>query len=789
MNQAQVHSYGLWPADGGDGDGDGDGPKEYPFVYGSDGMGEVHAQSEDPPDTSSPSQSVSVGTLAGRPTSTPQPASSAKTQTASANSNSSPPPTSTKALGVVSYAIPTINTSLLASTQIVSSAPALVHTSSPAAVTQGLVHSDAAIPHTTTAAEVPLIFSTHLSPTLPPTSTTVDPSEPPDSVQPSSTLVVISMVNPSEPHATVTHKPIPTNPISAFKHTPTFILVLILSLLVILGTLFASLSWLIRRTKRKQNDDDAWIGEVLSDEPDDSTGGRDRYGETVGRRYTNELEQGYGEKDPRAPGQRFGSGNELGEGAGRAGVGTRWNMNDEGRPTAGYGPGATTYGNETFGTTPGPAYGFRPSAQHDLAPTPNPNGFTRSHHSVLQRGAPPPSADYGYGLDGGGLTFRRDALGAGAYTTAEDIVTPNPHLQPEGYLNSQVDANANTSLQRPTPALTTSSPSHYSFKLDSTRPLAVTNLMPGDISGRTSATSLALRAGLNLNLSSSGRATSLGLPASRLDDPNPWKRYEGVEGRGGGEHAPSSAGEPGSGGWGASIKSGFYSAVGRIVGGATPGEEMRSSGRGTPISSRNMARPASITSSTSCSSKSTTNEKPKPESLDWSKWLEDRPPRHSMVPDERGWIVEEETADGARGKIHIVAGGRDRLIRHLNHDAGDAASFVSSPMTVYSSDNYSSEGPVLSSIATTRANTLATTRANTLATSRRDTVSTRRSDCRRGRGRGGDGREEDDGDGGASKMRCRELSTASSDWGSENLARALGMSMGRPVRDLERSDL
>lgn len=199
---------------------------------------------------------------------------------------------------------------------------------------------------------------------------------------------------------------------------------------------------------------------------------------------------------------------------------------------------------------PGPSYGFMPATQHGLAATPNPNAFTHSHHSILQRGAPPPASDYGCGLDGAGLTFRRDALGAGEYTTVEDIVTPNPYPQPDGNLNPHIDAKVNARLQRLAPALTMSSPSHYSLGLDSTRPLAVTNLMPGDISGRTSATSLGLGAGLNLNSSSSGLATSLGLPKSRLDDPNPWKRYEGVAGRGGGEAVPAPTGDNGSGGWG-----------------------------------------------------------------------------------------------------------------------------------------------------------------------------------------------------------------------------------------------
>lgn len=727
-----------------------------------------------------PSQPVSVGTLASRPTPSPQSASTNQAQTTPTNSNSNPAPTSTKAPGVVSYAVPTPKSSLPINTPSASSEiPAVVPTSSPAAVSEAVIHSAVIVSYTTAATEVPLTLTIPASHTLIPTNTIADPSSSFDPAQPSSSLVIVSMVAPSDPHSTATFKPLPSNPVVAFRHTPAFILVILLSLLVVLGTLFASLSWLIRRTNRRRNDDDAWIGEVLSDEPDDSTGDKDEFGETVGR-YTNEMERGYGE-EPRLPGLR--SGDDSGEGGGRAGVGTRWNTHNEGRAPAGYGPGSTAYGTETFGATPGPASGFTSSAPNGFTPTPNPNSFTRSRHSILQRGAPPPSCEYGYGLDGGGLTFRRDAVGVRAYTTTEDIVAPDSHSYP----NPHDDANA--TLQRPIPALATS-PSHYSLTFDSTRPLAVTNLMPGDISGRTSFTSLALNlgagSGSNSSLSSSGRARSLGLPTGRLDDPNPWKRYEGVEGRGGGGVVPASVERQqldengGRNSWSASIRLGFYSAVGRIVGSAAPGEEKLHSGRGTPISSRDMVRPAS-TSSTS--SKSTTDEKPKPESLDWRSWLEDRPPTHSMVPDERGWIVEEETADGARGKIHIVAGGRDRLIRRLNPGSGDAASFTSSPMTVYSSDNYSSEGPVLSSVATTR--------ANTFATSRRDTVSTRRTECRRayGRERDKDTENEDEGDGGASRMKCRELSAASSDWGSENLARALGMSMGRPVRDLERPGL
>ncbi|KAG9083155.1 hypothetical protein FS749_006258 [Ceratobasidium sp. UAMH 11750] len=225
------------------------------------------------------------------------------------------------------------------------------------------------------------------------------------------------------------------------------------------------------------------------------------------------------------------------------------------------------------------------------APAPNPytpnsvHGFTPNpdyrRPSILQRG-PPPVSDYdnSYGLDGGGLTFRRDqALGGGTYlapiTEYTDLITPNPHSR----LPTPTPA-PDPHTRAPDPALARDSASHYSYALDGAGPFAVTNLAPGDISSSTSLASFG----------TGGRARSLGLPAGRLDDPNPWKRYEGVKNRGGvaGGEASAAGGE---GGWVGTIRSGLYTAVGKIVGGNKDPEDAEEKDKFTPI-----PRPARNTS-------------------------------------------------------------------------------------------------------------------------------------------------------------------------------------------------
>ncbi|CAE6522186.1 unnamed protein product, partial [Rhizoctonia solani] len=152
------------------------------------------------------------------------------------------------------------------------------------------------------------------------------------------------------------------------------------------------------------------------------------------------------------------------------------------------------------------------------------------HSSLLERSGP--------ATDGNGLTFRQDPNGGLTFDPrgigpTDAALYPNPHAPP-------------TSVS--------AAPSHYSY--GRAGPFAVTNLMPGDISSRTSETSLQtgrVPPGLE-NIP----ARSLG----PLDDPSPWRRYQGTENRGG-----ATGTEENDKSWGATIRSGIYSAVGRIVGG------------------------------------------------------------------------------------------------------------------------------------------------------------------------------------------------------------------------------
>ncbi|KAG8712264.1 hypothetical protein FRC11_000574 [Ceratobasidium sp. 423] len=507
-----------------------------------------------------------------------------------------------------------------------------------------------------------------------------------------------------------------------------------LMVLILLCILCASIAWFVRRRRRKREEaeNQQWIGSVLSDEPDDKD--------------VRELERGRDTVEP-----------------GMAGVGavhreatyppltpplpSPWHFRDTPMPNNGHG----TFGNH---------YGFNPA--HIREPW--------GHSSLLQRGGPTAIDGIYHGLDSGGLTFRQDPNGGLTF-------------DPRGIGSHQV-----ASYPNPHAPLTSASaaPSHYSY--GGTGPFAVTNLMPGDISSRASETSLGRQTNeTNLdrlvppglgNYASSGPARSLGLPTGRLDDPNPWRRYEGVENRGGAIGTDDS-----DKGWGATIKSGIFSAVGRIVG----GDETKAAGsEGTKSIGREKDRYTELVrhrrprrewkadsdaASSQCDDVHAGDHDDKPDDdtngpkvtvltdpgraergthksgdghpIDW---LEHEPPQH-MISDSRGWILEE-SPDGSRGKIHIVAAGaRDRILRRLGSNAS-AATWT----TVYSTDS----DPVFSSESAT------TTRANTIATSRRDTISTRKS------GRVG-------------MDRSRELSTTS-DWGTPSMAKVLGISFGGRAR-------
>ncbi|KDN44649.1 hypothetical protein RSAG8_05414, partial [Rhizoctonia solani AG-8 WAC10335] len=509
-----------------------------------------------------------------------------------------------------------------------------------------------------------------------------------------------------------------------------------LMMLILLCVICASIAWIIRRRRRRrvEAENQQWIGSVLNDEPDNMD--------------ARELEKGRGTVEP-----------------GIAGIGavrreptyppltppllSSWHFQDTPIPSN---------GNGTFGTH----YGLPPA--HVYQPW--------RHSSPLQRGGPTTIDGVRYGLDGGGLTFRQDPNGGLTFDPRgtcpnEAVSYPNPHAPP---------------------APVSTAPSHYSY--GGAGPFAVTNLMPGDISSRASETSLGRQTGETSldrlvppglgNNATGSPARSLGLPTGPLDDPSPWRRYEGVENRGG-----ATGTEDNDKGWGATIRSGIYSAVGKIVGGdeAKPAgnEETKSvereKDRFTELVKKRRPRrewkAGSDKTPSECEEVHIGVDHDKPDddtdgvkatvladsgrySLGMDKsgdghpinWL-DREPAQHMMPDSRGWVVEE-SPDGSRGKIHIVAAGaRDRILRRLGSNTS-----VATWTTVYSTD----EDPVFSSESGT------TSRTNTIATSRRDTISTRKSGC-------------------VGMDRSREASTTSSDWGTMSVARALGMSFAGRTRD------
>ncbi|KAG9076456.1 hypothetical protein FRC06_009497, partial [Ceratobasidium sp. 370] len=616
-------------------------------------------------------------------------------------------PQSTKP-GVVSYAIPTRVTPL-PQEAISSSTPTPV--SSSATVSPSSISSPTIVVQATTPVQTqpPTPAPRPSSPAF--TSSALPETSPQPSLSPSTLLAASAPAIPttSVVFATPTHPPpAPSTAAQAFRHTPGFIVLIILCLLVFLGTLFTSLSWLINRRRRRE--DENWIGTLVDDEPGDYGGGVIEH-ENVGRKGTTELEKG-GEGEGQDS-RYFGTG-EIGEDSGRAGVGARrWLNNVPMEPGRTY----TTTPHQ-FMNTPMSGHGFSgapvpniytPGSVHGFAPNPE---YRRP--SVLQRG-PPPVSDYdrSYGLDGGGLTFRRDPALRGTHlapvTEYADIITPNPYSR-------SPTPHSDLHTRAPGPALTVArdAASHYSYALDGAGPFAVTNLMPGDISSSASLTSLG----------TGGRARSLGLPTGRLDDPNPWKRYEGVKSRGGiaGGHPSTAyetrtAGNETGEGWVGSIRSGLYTAVGRIVGGNKGPEgadKLAEKDRFTSI-------PGPVLRQTRDTSKSTTRS--------------------------------------------LAAGRQTRILQRLGSTGTtDARSIASSHVTAYSSD----EGLAFS----------------TRATSRRDTISTwTTTRSRSARGGKKEDKDEGGGEGGVSEMEARVMSTASSEWGSGALVKVLGLEGGRSRKD------
>jgi hypothetical protein len=601
------------------------------------------------------------------------------------------------------------------------------------------------------------------------------------------------------------------------RHTLALYIALAFCILVLFGITCASLSWIMRRRRRRREEAEGriWIGQVLNDEPNDQL-------DMQGGEQMHELEKASREN----------------AGPGVAGIGTGRGRRTYPTTPPWHSRNAPIPDNGSFAVPP---------QGHGITPTSNGHAFIHTHPpwrhpSLLQRAAPTAIDDTYYGLDGGGLTFRQDANGGLTFqpsgtrmypntgarmgrpvvdinTAPEDIATPNPYpptdeasSYPNPYANTHVDPLGQLQPRRPAPALTTmpTGVSYYSYKRAG--PFEVTNLMPGDISSRTSETSQGMLAeggsvppGLGTGNGNRRHARSLGLPIGRLDDPNPWRRYEGVESRGGAMEAnPSEE----SKGWGATIRSGIYSAVGRIIGTTGEGGEegVQGGGQGSEKEkdrftefvkqgrSHKDRRAGSVGTPSECDinlkgnsnnpdddtdgsmvpitalvdsrSNSVSEHKPRDErSVNWREALNERPTPQIMIPDSRGWVIEEETLDGSRGRIHIVSGARDRILHRLGSTAtnASAATWMSSPTTVYSTD----ADPVFSS---------APTRANTIATSRRDTISSRWSGCR--------GRNE----GGIKEIRPREsaLSTTSSDWGTSSMAKPLGMSLDHPTNYVER---
>ncbi|CAE6411843.1 unnamed protein product [Rhizoctonia solani] len=691
-----------------------DVPRVYPFMIGYSGMGTVDPEGviDEPVSPALQSAPLATDTVAQQPpgeteqtamglSSTPVASSTFQTSSTLLSSQTSP----------LSLLTP-ISTSSMATSSTVStaSAPSTTSISLPTPTSTSIAIRSSSL----VAAVTVLATSDTPSSAFSPTSSSVE---------------IITSVSLIPPPSTT------TSAVQAFevKHPYALYVAFGLLVLILLSILCASIAWFIRRRrkKREEAENQQWIGSVLNDEPDD--------------KGVHELERGRDAVEP-----------------GMAGVGavrreatyppltppllSSWDFRDT---------PMLSNGNGTFGNH----YGFNPA--HVRQPW--------RHSSLLQRGGPTSIDGIRHGLDGGGLTFRQDPNGGLTFDPRRfgphDVTYPNPHAP----LTSASAA-----------------PSHYSY--GGAGPFAVTNLMPGDISSRASETSLGQTSETNLNrlvppglgnYASGGPARSLGLPTGRLDDPNPWRRYEGVENRGG------AIGTDGSDkGWGATIKSGFCSAVGKIVG----GDEIKAAGNeGTKPIGREKDRYTELVKhrrprrewkadsdagSSECDDVNLGDHDDKPDddtdgpkftvladpgrtSLGTRKsgdgrpidWLEREPVQH-MIPDSRGWIVEE-SPDGSRGKIHIVAAGaRDRILRRLGSNTS-AATWT----TVYSTDI----DPIFSSESAT------TTRANTIATSRRDTISTRRSGC-------------------VGMDRSRGPSTTS-DWGTPSMAKVLGMSFGGRARD------
>ncbi|KAJ1300622.1 hypothetical protein OPQ81_002275 [Rhizoctonia solani] len=533
----------------------------------------------------------------------------------------------------------------------------------------------------------------------------------------------------------VISSPTTTSTVQAFKQNHPYALYVAFGLmvLILLGVICTSIAWFVRRRRRRreQIENQQWIGSVLNNDPDDKD--------------IRELERGGNPTEP-----------------GMAGIGTV-------QREAAYPPlTPPLLSSWHFRDSPMPNNGSRNCDPH--------HGFHPvqirqpwGHSSLLKRGGPTAIDRIHHGLDGGGLTFRQDPNGA--LTFDQRVIGPS-----EG-----------ASYPNPHGPFTSAAPSHYSY--EGAGPFAVTNLMPGDISSRASETSLGRQTSkTNLDrlipLGSgskvcSGSARSLGLPTGRRDDPNPWRRYEGVEDWGGAIGAKETGKD-----WGATIRSGIHSAVGRIVGGDGTGAVgsakikpiERGEDRFTELVRQRRPRKEwkadSDAASSECDDIHTAGCDNKPDDdTDGAKATAladsghsspevdksrdghpihrlEREPAQIMIPDSRGWVVEE-SPDGSRGKIHIVAeGARDLILRRLGSNAS-----VATRTTVYSTDS----DPVFSSESAT------TTRANTIATSRRDTISTR-SGC-------------------VGMDRSRQPSTTSSDWGTLSMAKALGMSLPGRTRD------
>ncbi|CAE6358393.1 unnamed protein product [Rhizoctonia solani] len=690
-----------------------DVPRVYPFMLGYGGMGRVDPEeimNQPGVETSSPLTSEALteqlpgetGQVAIGGSSAPAASSALQTfiplYTSSLSLQTSIPISS----GSISTTVPT--SSIASATSITSTVPVS---------TSASIHSSSLI------AVVTVLATSEVS------SSTSSPASP-------SRVEIITSVS-------LAPSPSITSATQALKEKYPYALYVALGLiaLILLCIICASVAWILRRKRKRKEEaeNELWIGEVLNNEPD----GKD----------VCEFEKGMDAIEP-----------------GMAGVGvarreatyppltppllSTWHFRD----TPVYNDS-----NGTFGTH----YGFTPA--HVRQPW--------RHSSLLQRGGPAAIEGVHHGLDGGGLTFRQDPNGGLTFDSRgtgpeEHTSYPNPHAP-----------------------LASAAPSHYSYGRGG--PFAVTNLTPGDISSLTSETSLGRQTseasltrlappGLGSN-DKGGPARSLGLPTGRLDDPNPWRRYEGVETWGGSMGTEDHSNDKG---WGDTIRSGIYSAVGKIVG----TEETKPAGtketkftgrendRFTELVQRRRPRrewkagSAKVPSECNaayvggCDDRPDDNtDNPNPSRIAHSgpspdttesgyvrpiDWLEHEPAQH-MIPDSRGWIIEE-FPDGSRGKVHIIAtGARDRILRRLGSNAS-----VATWTTVYSTDT----DPMFGSESAT------TTRANTIATSRRDTISTQRSGC-------------------VGMNRSPEPSTTSSDWGTMSMAKALEMSLTSRARDDE----